>query len=97
MLGELLTLFVSSFLSKDKPSPPQGPLTAAQVTDTSLMLTWKEPLSDGGRPVLDYTVEKRDASKKAWLKVGTTESFSMEVPNLKPDNAYVLFCFAATD
>lgn len=61
------------------------------------MLTWKEPLSDGGRPVLDYTVEKRDASKKAWLKVGTTESFSMEVPNLKPDNAYVLFCFAATD
>ncbi|KAK8788814.1 hypothetical protein V5799_021408 [Amblyomma americanum] len=73
----------------DKPSAPEGPLTTAKMTDTSLVLTWKEPLSDGGRPIIDYTIEKREASKKAWIKVGTTESLSMEVTNLKSDNAYM--------
>lgn len=39
------------------------------MTDTSMTIAWLPPLDNGGLDILDYTVEKREASKKAWQKV----------------------------
>jgi hypothetical protein len=39
------------------------------MSDTSFTLAWQPPETDGGSPVLDYIVERREVNKKAWQKV----------------------------
>ncbi len=34
-----------------------------------MTIKWLPPLDDGGLDILDYTVEKKETSKKAWQKV----------------------------
>lgn len=74
----------------DKPSSPKGPLTTSNMTDTSFTLSWNEPSSDGGSPIIEYIVEKKEVGRKAWQRVGTTDSksLSMEVSSLKKSTAY---------
>ena len=74
----------------DKPSAPRGPLEVTGVSDTSLILTWIPPLSDGGMTITEYLVERREVSKKAWQKVGTTDgkTTTIEAPALKKGMSY---------
>ena len=44
----------------DKPSPPKGPANVEWRTDESVELKWQAPDSDGGAPVTDYIVERRE-------------------------------------
>lgn len=37
-----------------------------------MIIKWLEPESDGGCPLISYLVERREVSKKAWQKVGST-------------------------
>lgn len=60
---------VSNNSFTDKPSPPQGPLELSGMSDTICTIKWHLPESDGGSPLLDYTVERKESSKKAWQKV----------------------------
>lgn len=55
----------------DKPSPPKGPLEISGMTETSCTIKWHVPENDGGTPILDYTVERKETSKKAWHKVSS--------------------------
>jgi len=72
------------------PSAPQEPLEVSGLTDTSLVLGWKPPEDDGGSPLTEYLVERRETSKKAWQKVGTNDgkSTNFEVNGLKKGSSY---------
>uniref|UniRef100_A0A3Q1F7H9 Titin n=1 Tax=Acanthochromis polyacanthus TaxID=80966 RepID=A0A3Q1F7H9_9TELE len=52
----------------DSPGPPVSVKVSA-VTRDSATLTWEPPENDGGDAVKAYHVEKREASKKAWVSV----------------------------
>jgi len=53
----------------DKPSPPRGPFDVSGMSNTSFTLAWQPPEADGGSPILEYIVERREVNKKAWQKV----------------------------
>jgi hypothetical protein len=74
----------------DTPSAPRGPLEFSGMTDTSLVLHWFPPASDGGSPLTEYLVERREVSKKAWQKVGTTDGKTthIEALGLKQGTSY---------
>lgn len=52
----------------DSPGAPVN-VTVSAVTRDSATLTWEAPENDGGDAVKAYHVEKREASKKAWVSV----------------------------
>uniref|UniRef100_A0A8C2ZN18 Titin n=1 Tax=Cyclopterus lumpus TaxID=8103 RepID=A0A8C2ZN18_CYCLU len=52
----------------DSPGPPVNVKVSA-VTRDSATLSWEAPENDGGDAVKAYHVEKREASKKAWVSV----------------------------
>nr|XP_044998697.1 immunoglobulin-like and fibronectin type III domain-containing protein 1 [Jaculus jaculus] len=54
----------------DKPQPPQGPLEVQDCHRAGVCLHWRPPKDDGGRPVEHYVVERRQAGRSTWLKVG---------------------------
>ncbi|GFR28875.1 titin, partial [Trichonephila clavata] len=74
----------------DKPHAPKGPFTTSNMTETSFTLSWLAPDNDGGSPILEYIVERKEASRKAWQRVATTDgkSLSMEVTGLKKETPY---------
>ena len=65
---------VISVPASDKPSPPEGPLVASDITADSAALTWKPPKSDGGSPLTGYVIEKRDVRKTTWTKVASVDA-----------------------
>ncbi|KAM6217308.1 immunoglobulin-like and fibronectin type III domain-containing protein 1 [Rhynchocyon petersi] len=54
----------------DKPQPPQGPLEVQDGHGAGVHLRWRPPRDDGGRAVQHYVVERRQAGRSTWLKVG---------------------------
>nr|XP_027801407.1 immunoglobulin-like and fibronectin type III domain-containing protein 1 [Marmota flaviventris] len=54
----------------DKPQPPQGPLEVQDGHRAGVCLRWQPPKDDGGRAVEHYVVERRQAGRSTWLKVG---------------------------
>uniref|UniRef100_A0A8C9M9J3 Immunoglobulin-like and fibronectin type III domain-containing protein 1 n=1 Tax=Panthera tigris altaica TaxID=74533 RepID=A0A8C9M9J3_PANTA len=54
----------------DKPQPPQGPLEAQDCQGAGVCLHWRPPQDDGGRALEHYVVERRQAGRSTWLKVG---------------------------
>lgn len=52
----------------DSPGPPVN-VKIKDVTKDSATVTWEVPENDGGDAVKAYHVEKREASKKAWVCV----------------------------
>ncbi|XP_045021580.1 immunoglobulin-like and fibronectin type III domain-containing protein 1 isoform X2 [Bubalus bubalis] len=60
----------------DKPQPPQGPLEVQDSHGAGVRLRWRPPKDDGGRALQHYEVERRQAGRSAWLKVGEPRSDS---------------------
>ncbi|XP_059136177.1 immunoglobulin-like and fibronectin type III domain-containing protein 1 [Peromyscus eremicus] len=54
----------------DKPQPPQGPLEVQDCHRASVCLRWRPPRDDGGQAIQHYVVERRQAGRSTWLKVG---------------------------
>ena len=75
-------------MSLDKPGPPRD-LNVTGTTENSVSLSWKPPKDDGGRKVTGYIIEKREALRMAWQKVGVTDDTSYKVPNLSEGVNYV--------
>lgn len=61
-----------NILVLDRPGPPVGPVEVSGVGETSLCLKWLPPLYDGGSPVTNYVVLKRETSTPAWSEVSST-------------------------
>lgn len=53
------------------PAAPSAPrdLKVLEVTRQHVHLSWEAPEHDGGSPLSGYQVEKRDVSRKTWVKV----------------------------
>ncbi|XP_062969544.1 LOW QUALITY PROTEIN: immunoglobulin-like and fibronectin type III domain-containing protein 1 [Cynocephalus volans] len=60
----------------DKPQPPQGPLEVHDCHRAGVCLHWQPPRDDGGRAVEHYMVERRQAGRSTWLKVGESPTDS---------------------
>lgn len=72
----------------DSPGPPVN-VKVSSVTRDSATLTWEAPENDGGDPVKAYHVEKREASKKAWVSATSNcHSLSYTVEDLQEGAIY---------
>lgn len=49
------------------------------MTETSFTLKWQPPDSDGGSPILEYLLERREAGKKAWQKVISKSHYTLDI------------------
>ena len=67
---------VFPFLLPDKPSAPEGPIEFADLKADSVTLTWKPSASDGGSPIKEYIVERKDTRKTSWTKVASVDAKS---------------------
>lgn len=59
------------FCFADPPSPPRW-LEVINITKNTADLKWTVPEKDGGSPITNYIVEKRDVRRKGWQTVDTT-------------------------
>lgn len=58
----------SVFLLLDTPGPP-GPIKIKELTKESATISWEAPTVDGGAPVNNYIIERREASMRAYKTV----------------------------
>ena len=63
---------VFDVLVKDKPSPPRN-LRIKEVDKNHVIITWEEPEQDGGSPITEYVIQKKDATKTNFINAGTTD------------------------
>lgn len=60
------------------------------ITKIDAALKWQAPSSDGGSPITNYVVEKRDVRRKAWQSVDTTvKELKYTVTPLNEGSLYV--------
>ena len=78
------------FFLSDRPSPPQE-LTVVAMTAESGDISWQVPEDDGGSPVTQYIVEKKDISRKSWSEAGKVPADTLEftVPKLLEGQQYL--------
>lgn len=55
----------------DRPSPPIGPVEMYDVTEDSVSLKWLPPAYDGGSPITNYIVLKRETTTANWTEVSS--------------------------
>lgn len=60
------------FVVLDRPGPPVGPVEIGEVGETTVCLKWAPPEYDGGSPVTNYIVLKRETSTPSWAEVSTS-------------------------
>uniref|UniRef100_A0A8C3FBY7 Titin n=1 Tax=Chrysemys picta bellii TaxID=8478 RepID=A0A8C3FBY7_CHRPI len=74
----------------DVPGPPTGPINILEVTPEHMIISWRPPKDDGGSPVLNYIVEKRESKKEAWGVVcsGINQT-KLKVPRLQKGCEYI--------
>ena len=69
----------------------------SSVTAKTVGLTWSAPESDGGRPVTEYVVEQRLATKRAWKTIESTSLLEATASKLKTGSPYVFRVAAKND
>lgn len=55
-------------VSSDVPGPPAS-AKYVEVFATSIKVSWEPPLKDGGAPISNYIVDKRETSRANWAQV----------------------------
>lgn len=64
-------------------------LRASEVKEDSVTLTWSKPKDNGGAPITEYVIEKREALRMMWKSVGSTSDTDYKVPRLTEGTQYV--------
>ncbi|KAK7507540.1 hypothetical protein BaRGS_00001475, partial [Batillaria attramentaria] len=80
----------------DKPSPPRE-VTVKDITAETATITWQTPEDDGGKPITQYVIERREASRRTWNKIGDTTTLELPVAELVENNQYIFRVFAQND
>lgn len=83
------------FAFLDKPSPPRN-LQVTAFDKDFVDLKWEVPESDGGEPITGYLIERRDATKTAYIKQGTTDAktLTIKASKLFEGTKYIFRVFA---
>lgn len=56
---------------QDRPSAPLGPVELFDVTEDSVSLNWLPPAYDGGSPINNYIIQKRETTTSNWIDVSS--------------------------
>ena len=79
------------------PSPPREFHPTASGVDFA-DLAWAVPESDGGQPITEYVVERRDVTKSAYVRVGVTKADTLVIKATKlTEKSQYLFRVAAVN
>lgn len=75
----------------DVPAAPIGPIDILEVTPDSMMIEWRPPKDDGGSPITNYIVEKRESNKETWGGVSSSSlATSINITRLQKGTEYVV-------
>lgn len=70
------------------PDAPDSP-TAAEVSDTEVLLRWKQPKYDGNSPVVCYSLQYKEGDSVEWKDTASNIDHEFfVVKGLKPDTSY---------
>ena len=58
------------------------------MNKSSVLLSWKPPIDDGGSKVESYVVEYREAFNMEWKKAGTCKGTDYDVDGLNKGRSY---------
>uniref|UniRef100_A0A8C6ZQN2 Titin n=1 Tax=Nothoprocta perdicaria TaxID=30464 RepID=A0A8C6ZQN2_NOTPE len=74
----------------DVPGPPTGPINILEVTPEHMVISWRHPKDDGGSPIINYIVEKRQSKKETWGVVSSgTSHTKIKIPRLQKGCEYI--------
>jgi len=78
------------------PSSPMSPLVVSGITDSSVIVSWYPPLSDGGCPIIGYLVKRRDLKRPVWVNCGRTgfDTHYIRIKDLVENYQYAVQVFA---
>ena len=87
-----------SCLFSDVPSPPRD-LKVTDVQKDSISVTWQPSEDDGGSPITNYIIERRDAKKTTWTNAGKVKPAELEftVAKLIEGNEYFIRVIAENE
>ncbi|KAG8233551.1 hypothetical protein J437_LFUL013763 [Ladona fulva] len=70
------------------PAAPDSP-EAADISDTEILLKWKQPHEDGNSPILCYSLQYKESDKVDWIDIGNNIDHEFYlVGGLKPSTSY---------
>ena len=74
-------------------------MRATEIYKDYIVIVWDEPESDGGSPITEYIVEKRDSRKTAFFNAGNTraDDRNLRCTKLIEGNSYHFQVFAEND
>ncbi|CAL7949959.1 unnamed protein product [Xylocopa violacea] len=71
------------------PTGPDSP-EADEISDTEILLRWKQPKYDGNSPVLCYNLQYKEADAVDWIDLGSNIDHEFYyLRNLKEDTCYI--------
>lgn len=73
--------FASARAIYERPGPPQS-LNVDEIKATGCVISYREPVDNGGSPIVSYDIESRDSWSTTWKHKGTTPELTHEVINM---------------
>lgn len=73
----------------DRPSAPIGPVQMFDITEDSVSLEWLPPAYEGGSPITNYVILKKEVTSANWVEVSSAVArCTMKIMKLTTGLAY---------